>query len=76
MNVYRKVAFDVSTIRKWISCRINNNLRKKGKTDFSDRPQSSRSIAALNKHKAQQANALIITLLKSSVKGFFDLCYS
>lgn len=70
VNVYRKTALDISTVRRLFS-RTNDNPREKEGTDLSDRLHNGSLTAAVNENKANQADVLIsvdrsITIAKLS----------
>lgn len=58
VNIYRKTALDVSTVRRLFS-RMNGNPREKEGTDLSGRLHNGSSTAAVNENKANQADVLI-----------------
>lgn len=60
--MYGKVAPNISRL---ISI-VNSNPRKKGETDFSDRPHSDRPTTVVNEDMAKKADTRRLTIVKVS----------
>lgn len=67
VNIYRKAAFDVSTISKY-DIRNNSNPREKWGTYVSDRSHNGRPAAAVNKTKQTDAPIIVDVIVRLQLR--------